>query len=247
MTTVFRASGVTFTNQNLPIIPNFAGDGLVGAYRPNNTANGLKDLSGNDNDLVVVGNPTLTATGFIGDNLNGFKTPLIETKNLTYISVVKMPTTTLAGGGFAMGAYHAYDTTGTSIYSVGVANELRAQTRSLVTGSSLNVTPDTTVAGIGNEYVFIALVVDAENEKVTVYVPKTGLVRDLGLLGGSLKTRIIKTTDPVELVSNPTRTMFKNKVHLAEALVYNKALTAAQVQAQYLISQAYMQGIGITI
>ena len=85
MTTIIRATGVKFNNNDLPVISPFVTDGLLAAFRPNNSKNGLLDLSGNGHNLTFDGTPQLTDKSMIGDGKNGLLTDVAEPKDVTIL------------------------------------------------------------------------------------------------------------------------------------------------------------------
>ena len=90
MTTVIKAANFNFSNNNLPILQPIVTDGLVAMFRPNDSINGLADLSLNNHTLTKVGNPTLTAVSVLGNNSNYYQTSIPETQSLTIMAVVKV-------------------------------------------------------------------------------------------------------------------------------------------------------------
>lgn len=254
MTTVIRAIGANFTNPDLPsIIPPFIADGLVAAYRPNNTATGLNDLSGNGHNLTTVGSPALTASGMVGDVLNGLKTGVIETTNLTYMAVYKIPSVTYAVGAFVMGCFADIlesSSIGSSVYSFGTSgtgHNLTAQSQ-YKNADSTTAQASVAMGVIPDRYVFVAIAVDAALNTITAYCPT--LATELTTsppAGGAISTRNISPTNQVQLVSGVSKPSWTSKVIISEALIYSKALTSTQIQEQYQRSKVYMQAKGITI
>lgn len=90
MTTIIRATGVKFNNDDLPVISPFVTNGLLAAFRPNNSNQGLLDLSGNNHKLDFVGSPQLTAMSVIGNGRNGLISSVPETKDFTIIAVSRI-------------------------------------------------------------------------------------------------------------------------------------------------------------
>ena len=247
MTTVIRAVGANFINPDLPsVVPKFITDGLVAAYRPSNAATGLNDLSGNGNNLTIVGSPVLTADGMVGDVLNGLKTGLLETLSLTYMAVYKIPLSTYVEGGFVMGCYEDIpptSSTGSSFYSFGLSGAGHNLTAQSQYKKPDNTTAQATVAMgvIPDRYVFVAITVDAASNKVTAYCPTLATEFTTIPPTGAIGTRDISPTNKVQLVSGISKPTWTSKVNLAEALIYNKALTSAQIQEEYQKSKTYMQ------
>lgn len=249
MTTIIRAIGANFTNPDLPSIVQFVEDGLVAAYRPSNKSDGLNDLSGNGHNLIPIGSPVLTATGMIGDAVNGYDTRLLETNSLTYIAVYKIPAETFNTGGFVMGCFNAFPPTGSSFYTikkVGTAHEIIAQYRAKSSTGAV-VSKDSVIANIPNQYVFIAMSIDSVANKVKVYAPALGVNNEVLLADNVLSTRNKSETITNKLIANSYYTSWLSKVHLSEALLYDKALSDSQIQSQYVKSKAYMSSVGITI
>ena len=90
MTTVIRATGVKFNNDDLPTISPFVTNGLLAAFRPSNSNHGLLDLSGNGHKLGLVGSPQFTTMSVIGDGKNGLDSSVPETKDFTIITVSRI-------------------------------------------------------------------------------------------------------------------------------------------------------------
>lgn len=253
MTTIIKVVGANFTNINMPSIAPidttlFVLDGLLGAYRPN-TTNGITDLSGNNNDLITVGTPILSAEGFIGDRSNGYSTPLLETVSFTQIAVYKIPANTYNVGAFIIGSYQALPVEGSGLYSYGLSgstHNLTAQLRVKNTGGG-QISLDKSLGLLPERYLFVAFTVDAITNRAIVSCPTLGTTYEFAISTSSLANRNISTTFKVKLVANANKADWLSKVHFAEGLIYDKALSAAQIQLQYQKSQAYMQSVGIEI
>lgn len=83
---------VDFGNDSLDKLPpvmrnGFIAQGLVAAFKPKFNLGGMVDLSGNGNELSVVGSPVFTSTGVIGDRANGFTSSITETSSITLLSI----------------------------------------------------------------------------------------------------------------------------------------------------------------
>lgn len=246
MTTVIRAVGATFTNPSLPSVIPFITDGLVAAYRPKD-ANGLVDLSGNGYNLTPIGNPTIKENGFVGDKNNGYNTGLLETVNLTYMAVYKVPPETVSIGGFIMGCFQPSPAAmGSSMYSLagsGTTQPITAQTKA--TASNANI--DTTVNAPAGVYTFVAMVVNAATNEVSIYIPKEDLLTKKSPTSGTIASRVLGSNNTVKLVAGTQTMEWLSKIELAEAAIYDKALTSEQIMQQYEKSKAYMQKKGIDI
>lgn len=251
MTTVIRAIGANFTAANLPVINDFLRDGLVAAYRPNNSLDGLKDLSGNDNHLVKIGSPVFTANSVIGDGLNALTTNLLEPLSVTYTAVFKMPSATSSVGGFVVGCYDEGEQSGTSIFNVVNGSSIDVYGSSYTETSAgsgiyenISINPETVS---GENYLFVAWKVDSSNEQLTLYIPTLSIVKNIPIGTRKISSRKISTTNKIEIMSNPNKPTWESKVHVAEVLIYNKALSTEQISEQYQKSKSVMANIGIII
>ena len=90
MTTVIRATGVQFSNADLPNLSPVVSNGLVAMFRPSNAKSGLADLYNKDNQLTIVGNPEFLAHGVRVSKDNYLQTNVADTKNSTIIVVFKI-------------------------------------------------------------------------------------------------------------------------------------------------------------
>lgn len=254
MTTVIRSSNSVFNAENILPSGSLVLDGLVAAFRPSNKQDGLIDLSGHGHILTKMGSPTLTSQEMVGDSSNGYTTDIDETVNLTYIAVYKVLPTSGNYQSLAINCFNNTPAEGSSIYS-GAASakaELRCASTVLVasTGSSavLNHPLDNPVSSADvSNYIFVAHVVNAATGNILSYTPVNGaIVSTEQGVGRSLANRPLSRRK-VSLAYSPTTPTWLGKSHIAEALIYNKALTAEQIMMQYNYSKAFMASRGITI
>ena len=254
MTTVIRASGVNFNNPNLPVIEQIVTDGLVAAYRPSTSAMSLVDLSGNGHNLQQVGNPTLTSKGVVGDVSNGFATDITETRSLTYIAVHKVVKTGSDNRSFAVGCYSQSNSVGSSIWTDNDAGSSTLKSQVYLYDASVSKNKNQVIlfhSGAVYDYVFSALVVDADAEKVLTYIPSQSSAPkstfNVQAESKSLKSRTLSTV-PVKIAVNTDNDHWLGQSHVAEVLIYDKALTTTQILQQYEYSKAFMlknRGIAI--
>lgn len=249
MTTVIRSSNSVFNAENILPFGSLVLDGLVAAFRPSNKQDGLVDLSGHGHILTKMGNPTLTSNEMVGDSVNGYTTDITETSNLTYIAVYKVLPTSDNYQSLAINCYNQSPIEGSSIYmySGGKAG-LRGAAPAKITSSGASVIVTATLGYPDIEkYVFVAHVVNSETGVMTSYTPVNGTVINTPQGSGQSFANRSLSRNKVSLAYSPTTPTWLGKSHIAEALIYSKALTAEQVMEQYNYSKAFMASRGITI
>lgn len=248
MTTVIKAVGSVFTNAGLGNINPIIQDGLIGAYRFNSN-NYIEDLSGSGNHLTVVGSPIVRDGYAVGDGANGFNTGIAETLNMTLLVVYRRKVGDTSSG-FGAGNYTNAPIKGFSTFRDGAAAELQSQVSSNAAGASTNALtalPNTPITE-GN-FTFQAISLDATGNKTISGTPSTGLVIT-PFIANSLTNRILgtATTNPFKIIAtSDNRAMWYAEMHVAEVLIYNRALFASEINEQYLKSKQALAKAGINI
>lgn len=259
MSVIIKATGVTFSNTNLPILSPMITDGLVGAFRPNSSPLGLLDLSGNGKTLTKQGNPTLTSNSIIVNKDNGFITDIPETMDVTLIAVHRA----IKGNGenpwdgFVVGCF--YGNRGTSIWNAYYAPAskitINAQCygKKITNGEFLNrqwhfwdrATDDNTTH---TDFIFSAFVVKATDNKMFVYLPKeqSTPVRAYDAVSDGYRLDARHLSDPATGLPNLYKLGLANvgfgngKSEIVEVLIYNRALNQDEIIRQYLHSKEFM-------
>ena len=271
MTTIIRASGMTFNNPNLPTISPFVTNGLLAAFRPNNSKAGLLDLSGNGHKLVFDGAPTLTDKSMIGDGKNGLLTDVAETKDFTILAISRIyrnqynnfdgfVVTTFAdldgndkdrGSGMFYGQSQSNGKMQVGINDQVFAKRLNDgsyQNRYFVTDvaemAATGTTSDVTPVN------FHAFAVDTQKRQMIAYnmgkqsTPTN--FSDEAQQGYDAGQRLLY--DPAtgqrnfyRLVSNPNYSRWVSKIEIFEVLIYNRALSQDEIMRQYQYSKEFMQ------
>lgn len=241
MATVIRASGVQFKNANLPSLSPVVSDGLVAMFRPSSAPNGLIDLHNKDNQLTIVGNPELLEVG-VKTNLNNYlQTDVSETSNLTLIAVAKKSGKNSA---FVVGNFSGQTGSGgSSIWLNDDGNEghtVRAQSTSYATTQNNRV-----FSNIGqyvdDQYMFVALVVDAENNTMQAYNP-TLLNNHLNYSNAEingLKNR--RLDNKIRIGSAAGGVRWLGEAIIAEVIIYDRALNKDDIMTQYIYSKDYFK------
>nr|WP_315041293.1 hypothetical protein [uncultured Moraxella sp.] len=259
MSAIIKAIGVTFNDPTLPVLAPLITQGLVGAWRPNNSSLGLIDLSGNGHILTQVGNPTLTDNSIVVDKNNGFATDVKETIDLTMIVVhraVKSDNDNLPWESFTVGCF--YDNRGTSIWQSLSTEEnkvyINAQTygKKIADGTMHNrifYSRKITVPPQKTDYIMTAFVVKASDNIMTTYQPQLQATPtntyDATPEGYRLDLRHL--SDPATNLPNYFKFGLANvefgngKSEIAEVLIYNRALNQDEIMRQYKYSQAFLQ------
>lgn len=247
MTTVIKAVGSVFTNTGLGNIGPFIRDGLIGAYRFDQS-NYLQDLSGNGNNLTAIGSPVVRDGYAVGNGAVGFNTPILETLNMTLIVVYRRK----AGDtnfGFGAGNYSNGPHKGLSTFIEGISGVVNTQVCTKLGGESVNsiVTLDTIPVAESN-FTFHALSLDATNSIVISGRPLDKL-SSLTFTPTSLSNRILGGSNhPFKIIATlDSRPMWTAEMHVAEVLIYNRALSFAEITEQYKKSKKHLSKAGINI
>lgn len=240
MTTVFRATGQLFENDNLPTITPFVTRGLVAAWRFNSSPSSMQDLTGNNNTLEKIGNPVFSSVGMKGDAMNGLVTSILETRSLTYISVHKAVPVATEHRAFAVSCYNPSGTTGTGFW---VDNNyvVKSTTAAFKNSTALNNFNIFTHVGSNAEnYIFTAHVVDADKNEIRGYNPSISSVptpnANLTQSGQILASRAISGSNFVKIAASELPS-WNAESHIIEVLIYDKALSSDEVYQQYIYSK----------
>lgn len=254
MTTVIRATGSVFNNQSLPIIAPLVTDGLVGAFRAGGF--GLVDVSGNSRALTVVGSPTATEYGLRGNGTNGLMTDIGEPKTLTLMTISRVRKVDgVFKRAFVAGNYIVSNPiVGSSFFYAANSSYIQLKgsftavnTDSSAVRSSLEFSNGSLLADI-TPFIFTAVVIDAAGNTLTSYTPAISQtakeVVSLTTLNRSLANRPLTVNGKpnyIQIASTPSSDLWDGDVEVAEVLIFDKALTQAQIMQQYKYSKAYMQ------
>lgn len=264
MSTIFKIKGLKFSNAALPSVLPFIRDGLVGAWRFGGSEASANDLSGNGALLTQVGNLEYTRVGVIGNSSEGFLTNLKETKSFTLVSVHRdISISPGSAGNFSVGNYRSqgvnagcslYQSFNTTLGTRGLAGQCHALSRT--TGLATNNQRSQPAAVLDTrEYVFRALRVDADTNTISLIIPKTGYVNSNTPNKDTESSFADRLLNPNPLAIMMTQyagwgtgyTVLR-PTEVTEILVYDKALTDAQIAEQYALSKMYHSKIkGITI
>lgn len=238
MTTVIKAANFNFSNNNLPILQPIVTDGLVAMFRPNDSINGLADLSLNNHTLTKVGNPTLTTVSASGNSNNYYQTSIPETQSLTIMAVVKIVNN--PNNGIIFGNYET--NAGTSIwYSYnGTAKDSLALQVQLhnkkLDGTFKNnqLHFEIFYPPFNYPWRFVAITIDAKTGIATAYNP---LNQKVNTLAADFANRQIGKNFRIFNAQSNTH---PGTSELAEVLVFNKALSRQQIMQQYEYSKEFM-------
>lgn len=248
MTTVIKAVGSVFTNTGLGNISPFIRGGLIGAYRFSDD-DYLKDLSGSGNHLTAIGSPTVRDGYAVGDGANGFNTGIAETLNMTLLVVYRRKVGDTSGG-FGAGNYLDNPPKGLSVFQHGAGAELQSQVCSKAAGASSNAkTPLPNTPITEGNFALHAISLDATGNQVISGTPSTGLVT-IQFTADSLTNRILGdvTTNPFKIIAtSDIRALWYAEMHVAEVLIYNRALSYAEITEQYKKSKKHLSKAGINI
>lgn len=275
MTTIIRATGVTFNNPDLPVVTPIITNGLVGAFRPSNKIGGLVDVSGNGHKMTMAGAPELTSISAKGDKNNGFITDIPDSKDITLMCVsrsIKNPSTgrfsgfvlsNYSGGNDLMrggGIWYHDQSAGSVVTPILKAN---SYTKKISDGTYVNATatPKTYTAGElidGNEtaWNFTAMTLNTVTNKQHAYMPATSLAPvatyDHTAAGFNLAQRKLTLDNGqpnfFRVINILDSGNWTGTVEVAEVMVFDRALSDSEIMQQYLYSKQYMAANrGITI
>lgn len=244
MGTVIKAVGVNFLSDNLVILDGLVRSGLIGAYRFTG-GDVLKDLSGSGNNLTQVGAPTQLGNYVKGDRNNGYDTGILTTPSMTVIAVFRVEAGD-PGSGFAVNNYESTSNKGLALYHSSTGGGAAMLTHLSDSGVNTIYRPDVAPYASG-EFFMAAMTMDAVGKKIIHGIPSNGL--DTYNL-----TATQNLTDP-KLISNSTLKImafsgagtWSANMNVAEVLVFNRALTATEIQKQYEYSKGVLGKKGISI
>lgn len=243
MSTVIKAVGVTFKNENLVKLNNFIEDGLIGAYRFFGESN-TKDLSGSGNDLTIDGAPTQGSNYVEGNNNNGYDTGIVAQPSMTLIATFKVIENKSA---FAVGTYDSTILKGAGLYYstafLGLSKTVYVESG----GVSSALKPNPTSHPMGS-FFFGAMSIDAVGKNIIHGIPSLGLETHSLTSSQSLISPILTSTHTIKILSSYMKTAtWEGKLQIAEVLIYNRALSESEIMAQYANSKADLSRKGILI
>ncbi len=250
MATIIRLKNVQFSNNALPVITPFVRNGLVGAWRFANGPESLIDLSGNGHQLTEKGSVSYSEFGVLGDHSNGFITDINESADLTLIAVYRTASTNDGAKGFAVGNFFN-DTSpdrGVSLWyhrdNVNDVFKYQSQCHYYRTDTGLfqNEIIQASITPIEQDFAFSAVTINTAENSQTLYVPKknTKLVRSDSLKNYAQREM---STMPFEICSSPDDWLNESNVEVAEVIIYNKALSEAEVLEQYALSKQFHKAV----
>lgn len=239
MTTVIRATGVQFSNADLPNLSPVVSNGLVAMFRPSNAKSGLTDLYNKDNQLTIVGSPELTATGVKANARNYLQTDISETASMTILAVAKP--TTLSYSHIA-GTYNSTKG-GVGMWFAGSSGTISVAMSAATKSDALDTHTQQAWGNLAKvskeQYVFAALVIDAENNTMQGYCPT---VRDdrLSFMATSSKFSSRTMGNKIRIGSGYWGD-WQSETIISEVAIYNKALDSTEIMTQYQYSKDYFK------
>jgi len=250
MTTVIRATGGKFINTALKNVSPLFRDGLVAAFRPNSTPNGLDDISVNGVTLTKKGNPVLLPDGVAGDYQNGYEVNVTETESITMLAAVKLHKK--PDGDYYASLFLGNFKSGTGIPSVSLyvygrpGGVLDFKASAMIKDAFLQ-TADVRVTPT-SDYFYAAMKLDAATNAITLYVLNKGVRNTVVASSGTIAGRPLLASDnrKINILSTSTHgTFLPSNATILEVLIYNRALSDDDVYKQYGFSKSYWQSRGI--
>ncbi|MCS0039739.1 hypothetical protein NB607_22540 [Vibrio alginolyticus] len=250
MATIIRLKNVQFSNNALPVVTPFVRNGLVAAWRFANGPESLIDLSGNGRQLTEKGSVSYTELGILGDQDNGFLTDVNESNDVTLMAVWRATSEEEGAKAFAVGNFFN-DTSpdrGLSIwYQRDNANNSMAsksQCHYYNTGTGLigNEIVESKMTPIDQNFTFTALTVNTNENSQSLYVPKNNSKLVRSGPDKSYAQREISSM-PFEICSTPDAWNNNGGIEVAEVIIYNKALSEAEVLEQYELSKQFHKSV----
>lgn len=233
MTTVIRAIGGQFINDNLPSLSPVVSDGLVAMFRPSNKPNGLTDLYNKDNQLTIVGSPELLSHGAkvsLGSYLQT-NTPESSSSTIMAIAQIDNPATS----GLIVSNHDSNSKKGQSLYyQMGI---IRAQSYSGTADVKNRVF--NSGGSAGNNFVFIAMAIDATQNTMRFVNASMGVelfyreTVDSALANRALGQHF--------RIGSAYSSAFAGAALVSEVIIYNKALSNDAIKQQYLYSKDYFK------
>lgn len=255
MTTVFRSLNEVIDNSALPIIfgPFQTVSGLIGGWRFSGSSPTV-DLSGNGHVLTAEGAP---AQGSVAVNCSksvGYLTDIPDRLSLSLLAVHALysnvddyasPVNSLRQANSGQGI-------GTGIVLSSNATSNISRDAGPVGNTAYNAALGTTVSGTAETYAkrldfrFVGLTLDAASSTGKLYQPRLTTtpitVSDPDIATRTVSGRVFR----IGSWSNPDLPQV-GQVSIAEVLIYDHALTDADMMLQYQRSQTYMAGLGYVI
>lgn len=225
MTTVIRATGVQFSNADLPNLSPVVSNGLVAMFRPSSAKSGLADLYNKDNQLTIVGNPEFLAHGVRVSKANYLQTNVADTKNSTIIVVFKINNT--QGSAIVFGNFNI-GISGQSVFWQG------GVIKSQVIGSA------NYIENLSNNYTSglfftVAITIDADNDIAHFYNITQGTQQQAS---GGIANRKLGAT---HRIGASYSTPWTGISEVAEVIIYDRALSKDELNTQYMYSKDYFK------
>lgn len=257
--TIFRLS-TSFDNPALPIVAPLLRTNLVAAWRLYSGPASIQDLSGNGHTLKATGSPTWTDKGVIVDQNNYFESDVGDSLARTYVAVIRPILSSDGSESDSPGVGNHRRVDGEP-YGLGIWNNGTASVQNLnMHTSGINSSGDffasTNTFG-GNrtrpsdgsqmEYAFAATAFDPVNNRSTGLAPRYGnatvIEWDTASPNYVLEDRPTLLPDGsenfVRIGSTPGVNGLDSQVEICEVLIFDAALTQAQIQQQYEYSKAF--------
>ena len=233
MTTVIRANGVQFINDNLPSLSPVVSDGLVAMFRPSNKPNGLADLYNKDNQLTIVGSPELLSHGAKVSLGSYLQTNTPESSSSTIIAIAQIDNS--ATTGFIVSNHDSNNKKGQSLYyQTGV---IRAQSYSGTADVQNRIF--NSGGSAGNNFVFIAMAIDAEQNTMRFINASMGVELFYQETVNYALTN--RTLGQHYRIGSAYSSAFTGVALVSEVIIYNKALSNDAIKQQYLYSKEYFK------
>ncbi|HCM0807711.1 hypothetical protein HJ153_02025 [Vibrio parahaemolyticus] len=250
MATIIRLKNVQFSNNALPVVTPFVRNGLVAAWRFSTGPESLVDLSGNGRQLTERGSVSYSEFGILGDKDNGFLTDINESSDVTLMAVWRAASTEDGAKGFAVGNFFN-DTSpdrGLSLWYYRdnandfIASKSQCHYYNTDTGLLANEVLESKMAPIDQSFTFSALTVNSNENSQTLYVPKNNAKTVRSDPVKSYVQREISAM-PFEICSTQDSWGSNGDIEVAEVIIYNKALSEAEVLEQYALSKQFYKAV----
>ncbi|WP_447888742.1 hypothetical protein [Serratia fonticola] len=245
MGVMIRLPGVNVNNSNLPVVNipfNGITEGLKLATAPRKNIMASRDVSGNGVVMSLIGDAVFSDKFVSGGSNSYLKAAYNPAANSSRtMIVIARPVANGASNAFFMGDYKSGP--GCNIFWDNVGDKLRCQVNiDNGSGSTIGAFPGT-LPGIGaintSEFFFVALSVDAVNKTAKVHVPHIGYSYAV-----SWTTSIPYGIGYLAIAGNDSSSSHSNVCY---ATYHDRALTASEIEAEYVSSKTYMEILGVRV
>lgn len=247
----------TFDNDDLPVIPRIYQDGLIAAFRPEDSADSMVDLSANNVSLSSVGAMTYNEYGVQVGNGKGFILNATETPSFSYVVCYRLeyeidtpssilqvigsrsnPDAPTGGASIMAGIFADDDGSGARLQgSMSISN---------TSGAPTNYRGPKIAQPVPNPpflspWQYQIVTYDADTRNLAIYEPSRSYTKTY-----TAGANTLRTSNQLALGLPVTSGSPRGTVTIAEASFYGKVLNITEISTIYGYSVAYLASKNIT-